>query len=119
MCLYVFSVCVCVYVCCVTPSCTFLYHTSVCKCVCVCLCQVEPVGPGHRASVSDGHHPGGDRDQRRPAHQPHHHQDHESTEDSTRYTPPMCEVLTRTHTLTRLHYRFSPTGVLKYEIMVI
>lgn len=47
--------------------------------------QVEPTGPGHRAPVCDGHHPGGDRDQRRPPHQPHHHSDYESAENCPRY----------------------------------
>lgn len=55
-------------------------------CVCVCVfVQVEPVGPGYRAAVSDGHHPGGDRDQRLAAHQSHHHQDYEGVKDSTRF----------------------------------
>lgn len=68
---------------------------------CVCLCvKVEPAGPGHCAAVSDGHHPGGDRDQCCPAHQPHYHQDHESTEDSSRYARYTCEIGTHTHSLT-------------------
>lgn len=66
--------------------CFFSSSSSSVTWACVCLCQVEPVGPGHCAPVSDGHHLGGDRDQRCPAHQPHHHPDHESAEDRSRYT---------------------------------
>lgn len=52
---------------------------------CVYLCvQVESAGYSDSGVVPHGHHPGGAEDERSPAHKPHHHQDHESTPDSTR-----------------------------------
>lgn len=80
---------------------SFSARASVCNSECLTSCafifnwQVEPVGFGHCAAVSDGHHAWGDRDQRRSAHQPHNHQDYESAEDRTRY-------VTHTHVHTNL-----------------
>lgn len=46
--------------------------------------KVEPAGPGHRAAVYHGYYSGENRGGLT-SHQPHHHPDHESSEDSTRY----------------------------------
>ena len=56
------------------------------KRVFVCWCvKMEPAGPRHRVVVHHGNHIGGNRPECFPPHQPHHHTDHESPEDNTRY----------------------------------
>lgn len=96
---------------------SFSARASVCNSECLTSCafifnwQVEPVGFGHCAAVSDGHHAWGDRDQRRSAHQPHNHQDYESAEDRTRY-------VTHTHTYTQtshMYWTLTSQIMLKYH----
>lgn len=48
--------------------------------------KMEPTGPCHRAVVHHGNHIGGNRPERFPAHQPHHHTHHEGLADNSRCT---------------------------------
>lgn len=46
--------------------------------------QVEPAGYRDSGAVHHGDHPGGAEAERRAAHQPHHHPNHEGATNSTR-----------------------------------
>lgn len=74
--------------CCAYDFCFFSFIEIQLKCGFLLPLQVEPAGPGHRAAVHHGHNPGGDRGERLSSHQPHHHTDHASAENSTWWVSP-------------------------------